>query len=280
MITAGRTFVEQVYLPDLLAIAGFYKEWASIGGGTPNFMSVGEFPEGSIKDVDKLYFPRGIILNKDLTKVHPYDHAGVTEGITSSWYSYTGGDKAMLHPYEGETKPNYTGPTPPWDVPAGARQVHVDEVAALQRPADAGRAAGADARRLRVRAQGSAGERQHGTEDARRRTGRALLHARPHRRARHRDAAPGRPDAGVVRPARDAHQERRHEDLQQLQVGAGHVAEVGEGVWLAGCAARLARPLGASSRTGRSRTTSASCRARGIARRATRRESWGRTRRR
>ena len=30
----GQQFVEQVYLPDLLAVAGFYKDWAAIGGGT------------------------------------------------------------------------------------------------------------------------------------------------------------------------------------------------------------------------------------------------------
>ena len=35
MITRAQLFVEQVYWPDLLAIAGFYKEWASIGGGVP-----------------------------------------------------------------------------------------------------------------------------------------------------------------------------------------------------------------------------------------------------
>jgi Ni,Fe-hydrogenase I large subunit len=115
MITRARAFVEQVYVPDLIAIAGFYKEWASIGGGTPNFLTVGEFPEAGIKDIDKLYFPRGIIMNKDLSKVHPYDHMGVTEGITSSWYTYAGGNKAVLHPYDGETNPAYTGPKPPWE---------------------------------------------------------------------------------------------------------------------------------------------------------------------
>jgi Ni,Fe-hydrogenase I large subunit len=115
MITRAKKFVDEVYIPDLLAIAGFYKEWASIGGGTPNYMSVGEFPQGGIKDVDKLFFPRGIIMNNDLKKVLPYDHMGVTEGITSAWYTYSGGDKQVLHPYQGETKANYTGPKPPWE---------------------------------------------------------------------------------------------------------------------------------------------------------------------
>jgi [NiFe] hydrogenase large subunit/hydrogenase large subunit len=115
MIQRARTFVEQVYWPDLVAIAGFYKDWAAIGGGVPNFLAVGEFPEAGVNDLDKLYFPRGIILNKDLTKIHPYDHKLVKEYITSSWYQYSKGDAEGLHPWEGETKPVYTGPTPPFE---------------------------------------------------------------------------------------------------------------------------------------------------------------------
>ena len=115
MIVRARAFVEQVYWPDLLAIAGYYKDWAAIGGGVPHFLAVGEFPEGGVNDVDRLYFPRGILLNRDLSKVHPYDHKLVKEYITSSWYEYSKGDAEGLHPYEGETKPKYTGPQPPWE---------------------------------------------------------------------------------------------------------------------------------------------------------------------
>jgi [NiFe] hydrogenase large subunit/hydrogenase large subunit len=115
MIKRAQAFVEQVYWPDLLAIAGYYKEWGAIGGGVANHLSVGEFPEGDVGDLDKLYFPRGIILDGDLTTVHPYDHEKVKEYITSSWYEYGDGDAAGLHPYEGETKPKYTGPPPPFD---------------------------------------------------------------------------------------------------------------------------------------------------------------------
>ncbi|HTL04176.1 MAG TPA: nickel-dependent hydrogenase large subunit [Gemmatimonadales bacterium] len=115
MIRRARIFVEQVYWPDLVAIAGFYKDWAAIGGGVPNFLAVGEFPQGDVRDVEKLYFPRGIILDKDLSKVHPYDHKLVKEYITSSWYQYAGGDGVGLHPWEGETKPVYTGPKPPYE---------------------------------------------------------------------------------------------------------------------------------------------------------------------
>ncbi len=113
MITRARTFVEQVYWPDLMAIAGFYKEWGAIGGGVPNYMAVGEFPDNDVRDIDSLYFPRGIILGNDLTRVYPYDQQQVREFIHSSWYEYSGG-RTGLHPWEGETKPDYTGPPPPW----------------------------------------------------------------------------------------------------------------------------------------------------------------------
>jgi len=114
MITRARRFVDQVYFPDLVAIAGFYKDWASIGGGTPNYLASGEFPQGDVRDIDSLYFPRGIILNNNLNEVLPYDHMKVKEYVTHSWYEYEGGKDVSLHPFEGETKPRYTGPPTPW----------------------------------------------------------------------------------------------------------------------------------------------------------------------
>ena len=47
-------------------------------------------------------------------RVWPYDQTKVKEYITSSWYEYSKGDDAGLHPYEGETTPKYTGPPTPW----------------------------------------------------------------------------------------------------------------------------------------------------------------------
>jgi Ni,Fe-hydrogenase I large subunit len=114
MIQRARRFVEEVYWPDLVAIAGFYKDWAAIGGGVGNYFSVGEFPSGDVRDIDSLYFPRGMILNKNLNEVLPYDPAQVREYINHSWYEYSGGDEVGLHPYEGETRPRYTGPPTPW----------------------------------------------------------------------------------------------------------------------------------------------------------------------
>jgi len=114
MIRRAQRFVEEVYWPDLVAIAGFYKEWASIGGGLRDYLACGEFPESDIRDLESLYLPQGVILDRDLSTVHPYDPELVKEYISSSWYEYAEGDQQGLHPYAGETKARYTGPPTPW----------------------------------------------------------------------------------------------------------------------------------------------------------------------
>lgn len=108
-------FVEKVYIPDLLAVASFYKEWASYGGGVGNFLAYGEFPNDNEIDTKNLWLPRGIIKNKDLSKVYPVDHTKIVEYVTHSWYEYKEGDKKAKHPWEGETSFKYTGPKPPYE---------------------------------------------------------------------------------------------------------------------------------------------------------------------
>jgi hydrogenase large subunit len=107
-------FVNQVLIPDVLAVAGFYREWFGLGEGVGNYMSYGGFPQGSIKDPANFFLPRGIILNRDLSQVHPVDPANVTEYVTHSWYEYSGGDQTAKHPFDGETNPKYSGPKPPY----------------------------------------------------------------------------------------------------------------------------------------------------------------------
>jgi Ni,Fe-hydrogenase I large subunit len=115
MISRARRFVEEVYWPDLQAIASFYPEWAAIGGGVTNYISSGEWPEnGQWSDAGSMYFPSGVIFDRDLSEVQPFDQEHIQEFITSSWYEYEGGDDVGLHPFEGETTPRYTGPEPPW----------------------------------------------------------------------------------------------------------------------------------------------------------------------
>lgn len=108
--------VENLYMPDLLAVASFYPEWTQIGGGLGNYFAYGDVPQGSINDPSKFLFPRGAILGKKLDGVLPIDPADpaqIQEEIAHSWYSYPNG-KTSLHPWEGVTEPNYTGPKPPF----------------------------------------------------------------------------------------------------------------------------------------------------------------------
>jgi Ni,Fe-hydrogenase I large subunit len=111
----AQTFVEQVYIPDVLAVAGFYRDWFGRGEGLGNFLSYGDYPQAGIHDTSKYFLPRGAILGRDLSKVHPVDPAQVSEYVTHSWYEYSGGDSAGKNPYVGETNPKYTGPKPPFE---------------------------------------------------------------------------------------------------------------------------------------------------------------------
>ena len=112
---AAATFVDQVYIPDVLAVAGFYRDWFERGEGLGNFMSYGAYPQGSIKDPANFFLQQGIILNRDLSKVYPFEPKNVTEYVTHSWYEYSGGDQTAKNPFDGETNPKFTGPKPPYE---------------------------------------------------------------------------------------------------------------------------------------------------------------------
>ncbi len=114
LIDKAHDFVARVYIPDVLAVASFYKEWAGYGGGVGNFLVYGEYPEDDGPNAP-LFLPAGVIRGKDLTKVERLDPSRITENVTHAWYEYEGGDQAALHPFKGETTPKYTGPKPPYD---------------------------------------------------------------------------------------------------------------------------------------------------------------------
>ncbi len=115
LASKAQAFVDQVYVPDVLAVASFYRDWFGHGEGLGNFLSYGDYPRGGVKDPSRFYLQRGAIFNHDLSKVHPVDPANVTEYVTHSWYQYAGGDQNAKHPYQGETSPKYTGPKPPFE---------------------------------------------------------------------------------------------------------------------------------------------------------------------
>ena len=104
-----QAFVEQVYFPDVCAIAAFYKDWLPYGKGVTNYLAVPDLPtdaKGTQFDL-----PGGTIFNGDLGTVKPftsfndpYFKDNVTESIAHSWYD---GDWSK-HPYDEETVPKYT----------------------------------------------------------------------------------------------------------------------------------------------------------------------------
>lgn len=97
-------FVENYYIPDLLAIASNYRECATYGG-TSNFMAFGEFPApGGERDLKSRWLKPGIILDRQIENVQEMNPDKIAEGVSHSWYK---GDRP-LHPYDGQTIPEFT----------------------------------------------------------------------------------------------------------------------------------------------------------------------------
>jgi len=104
-----RDFITQVYVPDLLAIASFYKDWTKWGGGISslNLMSYGEFPtRANDQSNANLGMPRGAIIGGDLSKIEQVDlkdPSHIQEFVSHSWYKYPDESKG-LHPWDGITE--------------------------------------------------------------------------------------------------------------------------------------------------------------------------------
>lgn len=117
LLHEARAFVKQAYMPDVYMAgtmyaaeatdkSATYKGVGGTGGGLLSYMSYGDF---RLDDTgfynSNLLFPSGIVLDGDISKALDLDHNKIAEDVTHAWYE---GDKA-LHPYEGETIPQYTG---------------------------------------------------------------------------------------------------------------------------------------------------------------------------
>ena len=106
-------FVKNVYLIDVAAIGAFYADWTKVGRGITEYLSVPDIPldgKGT-----QFALPGGYIEGGKLESFKPiksfndkYFMDGVSEAIKHSWYNYKDGDSKSLHPYKGETTPNYT----------------------------------------------------------------------------------------------------------------------------------------------------------------------------
>jgi hydrogenase large subunit len=98
-----RDFIDNVYLPDVIAVAKAYPDYFGIGGGCGNYLAYGVFDLDSEPDLTKRarLLPCGRATAKDL-KPLPFDPTKITEHVKHSWYR----SKSKLHPSEGETIPD------------------------------------------------------------------------------------------------------------------------------------------------------------------------------
>ena len=111
IINQSIEFIDQVYIPDLKAIASFYKDWGYGGGlAGKNMLSYGDFPTIPNQwDDESLMLPAGAIIDGDLSTVHEVDTRDleqIQEFVNHSWYSYDDENRG-LHPWEGVTEPNF-----------------------------------------------------------------------------------------------------------------------------------------------------------------------------
>jgi len=114
IIQEAIAFVDDIYLPDLKIIAKNYPEWFDQGENLGNFLVLGEPLYDSHRN-NEWFIPPTFIKNRDLQNIEGIDYSQIKEYITHSWYDYSVGDDTGLHPLEGETHLNYTGPTPPFE---------------------------------------------------------------------------------------------------------------------------------------------------------------------
>lgn len=98
-----RHFVDNVYIPDVLAVAGVYSDYFEIGKGCRNLLSFGVF---DLETKEKNLAKRKRLLSQGTTsadlKHNPLDPSRITEDVKNSWYRSRSG----LTPSQGETEPD------------------------------------------------------------------------------------------------------------------------------------------------------------------------------
>lgn len=105
-------FVNNVYLPDVKAIASMYPEWFKIGGGisSKNLLCYGDFPMRANEwTQESLAMPMGAIIDGKLNEIHDVDLRNpdeIQEFVDHSWYKYPS-EKKGLHPWDGITDHAY-----------------------------------------------------------------------------------------------------------------------------------------------------------------------------
>jgi hydrogenase large subunit len=114
----AKTFVEQVFLPDVLNTMLAYTDLASAGGGIGHYLAFGELPADS-SDRPVLALPRGRVMDRDTSHLIEVGPSGVAETTAHAWYAPEAGGDDLRDPSTGVTVPRYAGPKPPFDALAG-----------------------------------------------------------------------------------------------------------------------------------------------------------------
>jgi len=96
-------WVDDVYIPDVLAVAPHYLDWAAIGKSHTNYLAWGVFEDASW-DPSKRLLPQGAVFAGNLAVEEP-DAEAVAEHINHSWYADGAGP---LNPADGVTEPEYS----------------------------------------------------------------------------------------------------------------------------------------------------------------------------
>jgi hydrogenase large subunit len=111
VLESSLRFIDDVYIPDILAVGAFYKGWLYGGGlSSKAVLAYGDIPDNANDySPSNLLMPSGAIINGNLKEVHPVDLRDPTqiqEFVPHSWYKYAD-EKKGLHPWDGITEPNY-----------------------------------------------------------------------------------------------------------------------------------------------------------------------------
>lgn len=97
-----RKFIDNVYIPDVLAVAEVYPDYLLIGRGCGNYLAYGVFDleDGVKKHEERKRFLPGGTTTRELAYA-AFDVAKITEDLTCSWFNGEGS-----HPSKGVTDPN------------------------------------------------------------------------------------------------------------------------------------------------------------------------------
>ena len=98
-------FIDNTYIPDVLAVAGAYSDYCEIGAGCRNLISYGGYDlEGEEPDLTrrKRLYTQGVT-SADL-KPGKLDISKITESAKHSWYQDS---SSARHPTQGETRPEH-----------------------------------------------------------------------------------------------------------------------------------------------------------------------------